>query len=376
MEFLVDFGSVAQSITFAVLGNGDIAGDLEVFEVLANGTASSLGTLTGATTNWSSDSTFTTSSRSGVVRIRVLADTANLSFDWTAILPSTASIQAYSQFTVTGSLVADGETLHHFTVDFGATANTVMVQFSNFVDTGSFDAAFFNPDDLATGGMAAGVIPLTSEVLFLSGQGVTDFLFSLNENSGAAATYDITVDVSVAPGGLSLVESKTFGATRPFQSLFGLAVVGDESPTGAGTITREFNVDFGGTLHTADIWFQCDGPTGVTAELFEISSGGSPVSLSTLAPAGTNAEANVTSSSRTGTVKFRIEITTTGAADVSFAVVFDSTVTVASFGPGGGGGGGGSDSSCSTGTEQGWALLLLAAMSAVAVALRTRRTAL
>ena len=124
MEFLVDFGSVAQSITFAVTGDGNITGDLEVLEVLADGSTSSLGTLSG-TSSWNDDGTFTTSSRSGVVRIRVLADTANMNFDWTAILPSTASVQAYTQISLSGSIPADGFAYTLIGIDFGTTSNSV-----------------------------------------------------------------------------------------------------------------------------------------------------------------------------------------------------------------------------------------------------------
>ncbi|MCA8938116.1 MAG: hypothetical protein KDB68_18200, partial [Planctomycetes bacterium] len=77
-EFMVDFGSVSQAITFVLTGDGSVAGDLEVFEVLANGTTNSLGTVSGATTDWTDDANFTSSSRSGVVRFRVVADTANM----------------------------------------------------------------------------------------------------------------------------------------------------------------------------------------------------------------------------------------------------------------------------------------------------------
>lgn len=367
-EFMVDFGAAPQAITFVLTGDGSVAGDLEVFEVLANGTSNSLGTVSGATTDWTDDANFTSSSRSGVVRFRVVADTANMDFAWTAILPSTVTVQPYTQVHVAGSLAAGENHMHRLQIDFGATTSTVMLQFSDYTETGNFDAAFIDLDELAVNGSTTGFIGLNSEVTFFSGQGVTDILFSLEESNMSTATYDITMEFSVVPGGAALVASQSIGSPASFQSLFNRAVAGDESLTAAGTITREFTADFGGTTHTANLWFQFEGPTGTSAELFEINAAGTPVSLGILNPMGTSAETNLITSARTGVVTFRIEMVSTVAADMDVAVVFDSSVTVSV--PGSGGGGGGDDSGCSTGTDQGGLLLLLAMLCMGFVALR------
>lgn len=370
IEFLVDFGTPAQAITFWVQGEGDITGDLEVFEVLANGSTSSLGTLSG-TGDWGDEGNFTTSSRSGIVRIRVTADTADMGFNWTALLPATATVADYAEFNLTGSLGLDEDKLHRVTLDFGASTNSVFIQFSQFIETDLDGFAILNPNVLATTG-SSGFLG-AEETNYVTGQGLTDIIFLLTADDTSPATYNIIVQISLAPADATAGGSVQFDSPVPFQSFFGRAVRSDESASGATTITREFNVDYGGTTHTADLWFQAGSAASVTVELFEIDAVGTPQSLATLTPNASDEETNVTTSARDGVVTFRVEITTTGAADIGWSIVFDDSVTVASFGPGGGGGGGGDDGGCTTGTGTSNLLGLLAVLALLVVGVRLRR---
>lgn len=370
-EFLLDFGGTAHTATFSLIGEGDVAGTLDVVEVLANGTLSTIGALTGAAAGWDDFTTVTTSSRSGIVRIRIVADTPNLDFKWSVILPTNATGVAYSQLTLSGSLAAGEFRFRRFTVDYGAVATAVMLQFVEFTGAPNIDISFVDMDELAANGSATGVPDLDAVMNLRQYSGVRDFLLVLRETSGTPAAYSAIFQVSAnvaAAGNVAVNELHALTA------LLGRGVSVSQTTPAAETITREFNVDFGPTAHTADVWIQGSITTGNSIELLEVN-GAATTSIVLLTGAGTvDDEDNGTTTSRSGVVRFRVVITTTGASDYSFIAVFSDDVTVALLGGGGGGGGGGGDDGgCSTGqTSSNW-LALLGLLATITLATRVRR---
>lgn len=93
-DLQVDFGTVAQAITFFFQGfslGGD--GTMEVHEVLGGGTENLLQTVTlNSTTGWGEEYNPTTSSRSGSVtlRIKIIATDTNFYF-WQLVVPGTVT---------------------------------------------------------------------------------------------------------------------------------------------------------------------------------------------------------------------------------------------------------------------------------------------
>jgi hypothetical protein len=98
----MDFGPTVQAATFFAHGVSFFDdGAVEVYEILPGGTESLLGTLNLNTgTGWSQENNFTTSARSGNVKLRlkiVTAVSTNAFFAWTVVMPAFVSVQAPPQ---------------------------------------------------------------------------------------------------------------------------------------------------------------------------------------------------------------------------------------------------------------------------------------
>lgn len=375
VEFMVDFGGVAQSIDFWAQAVGSATGQISVNEMLASGAANPLGTaISGAGSSWEDDGNYTSSSRSGVVRFRLTATaTAGMDFRFSVALPSTVTLVAINQLSFTGTLAASGERFHRFQIDFGASATDYSLFLHSFNVTGNIDIQFVDLDELAANGSTTG---FGSQPPFLTQAytGVREFLFIVFEDSGTAgATY--TINLGVATTAASVTGAATPADDDSLQFIFDRAAQRAGTFAATDTVTSEFNVTYDATAHTASYWFQASGDIIGTVELFVVI-GGTPTLLDTHTFAGSaEFELNGVTAAYSGTVRFRVVVTATGAGDVDWVVVFDSTVAVAAIGGGGGGGGGGGDDEggCSTdGGNSPW-LALMAVLAMLALAVRTRR---
>lgn len=372
VEFMVDFGA-SQSIDFWAQGQGDADGSIVVNEIDATGTPDPLGTLSG-TGNWEDDGIFASATRSGVVRFRLTADAASgMDFKFSVVLPSTVTLVAINQLTFTGTLAVDGGRFHRFQIDHGAATTDFSLFLHSFTVTGNINVQFVDLDELAANGSAQS---MDGNPPFLT-QGYTDireYLFVVEEDSGTAgATYTITL--AIATTAASVTGSQAMVDDDSLEILFDRAAQRSADFTAAGDVTSEFNVTFDTTPHTASYWFQAGGTATGTVQLFVvIGSGATLLETHTLTGSG-EVELNGTTSAYSDTMRFMVVVTATGAGDVDWVVVFDSSVAVATIGGGGGGGSGGGDDEggCSTdGGNSPW-LALLAALAAITLALRTRR---
>lgn len=370
-EFLVDFGGVAQTATFAFFGEGSLAGNIDIIEVLANGSASALGSVSGAGADWSDGTNLTTSSRSGIVRFRVECNDADSDFDWTVILPGTVSAIQGAQLNFSGSLSADQERAYLVQLDYGANSTSYTLSIAAATSTGSVDVLLIDLNELAANGSSQAIGSFdASSVQLPVESGLFEFMVLVMEDGSSSATYDFTVEVPVAQSAFVQLGSKTLNEPQSFTNLFDRAVEADVSFSGAGTRTYEFNVDFGAVAHSAEVYLRGDGTGDGPIELFEVTSGGTNSLVASIAGmGGLDDEANGTTGVRTGVVKFRVVVTATGAQDFSFSVVFDDTVAVSLIKKKGDDK---EDDGCSTGTgNTGW-LALLGLLAALGAASRLR----
>ena len=90
----IDFGTTPQAITFWIQGVGFADGEVEVYEVPESGTPTLLGSVSG-TGFWEVDDNFTTSTRTGVVTLRmdIIASAASI-YAWRIVTPGTVAILA------------------------------------------------------------------------------------------------------------------------------------------------------------------------------------------------------------------------------------------------------------------------------------------
>lgn len=374
-EFLVDFGSTPQSIGFWSLGSGGGDGSVAVHEITTSGTPTQLGSSLSGTGSWQDDDQFTTSSRSGLVRIRIVATgaTVDIDYNFSAVFPPSVTVLELTTINLTGTLAASQERLHRLRVDFGGSATQFHTQLMPYTITGNVGFTWVDVNELATNGLTTG---MTTNPYFVTAphSGFQEFVFALEELSGTATgTYDIPIQIALPSSAMTVLGTQVLTGTETFALLFNLAANGEESLTAAGTATREFSADFGGATHTASFWMMGAGSDTATVELFDIS-GSMPVSLGSVSWTGSSDDtANFVTPARTGVVRLRIVVTSAVANDVEWSVVFDRSVNL--FVPGGGGGGGGkkSDSGCSTGDQTGPGLLLMALVSMLALAARIRR---
>lgn len=374
VEVLVDFGTVAHTATFFAQANGSEAGSVVVSEILANGTASVLGTLSGGASNWSDDGNVTTSSRSGLVRLRVTpAGTAlTMDFQFSLFFGNDVSVPALTTVTLSGTLQAGQERFHRLGFNYGSNATTYAVNLISLTETGtgSLSGSIADVNELATNGPAAGIF-FEPTFVTVAHTGTQEFIVVLEEDSLAGpVTYSIVIQVALTA--VTDMGTQLLQGTESFSFLFNIAAEGTDSPTAAATITREFSVDFGSTTHTASVWLRGAGTVTGDVELFDITSG-TPVSLGMVQWTG-NAEddGNFVISARTGVIRMRVEITASAAGDFDWSAVFDRTVNIVT--PGGGGGGDDDDDGgCSTGQGSSNWLALLAGLGLLVVALRLRR---
>lgn len=373
-EFLVDFGAVAQTATFAFFGEGSLAGNIDIIEILANGTGSALGSLSGGTDPWSDGTNLTTSSRTGLVRIRVECNDADSDFDWTVILPGTVSAVQGATLDFTGSLNAGQERMYRIQLDYGVNLTGYTLMVASGVSTGDITVLLINPNELAANGSANAIGSFDNGTVDLPlDTGVFEFFLLVAEDGspGANATYDITLEVAVAQAAFVNDGSKTLNDVQSFTNLFDRGVTADTSFTAAGTRTFEFNVDFGPTTHSAEVFLQGDGSNSGPIELFEVTTGGTTSLIASTSGMGAfDTEDNGTTGVRTGVVRFRVVVTAGGAEDYSFSVVFDDTVAVSLLKKKSDDK---EDDGCSTGTgsNTGW-LALLGLLAALGAASRLR----
>lgn len=374
VEVLVDFGTVAHTATFFAQANGDVAGSVTVSEMLANGTASVLGTLSSASASWNDEANLTTSSRSGVVRLRLTAaGTATaMDFSYSLFFAEDVSVPAQTTISFTGSLAIGQERFHRIGLNYGANATTLGFTLINATVTSNVGFTMVDVNELATNGPALGFFG-NPEVLTASHTGAQEFVFVFSEDSGTmAATYDVELQVALPAASITNLGTQVLAGTESYSLLFNIAAEGSDTLTAAGTVTREFSTDFGATTHTASVWLRGSGNVTGNVELFDITSG-TPVSLGTVSWTGTaEDDANILISARTGVIRMRVVITGSAAGSFDWSAVFDRSVNV--FIPGGGGGDDDDDDGgCSTGQGSSNWLALLAGLGLLVVALRLRR---
>lgn len=373
VEVLVDFGSVAHTATFFAQANGDVAGSVVVSEILANGASTLLGTLSSASTNWNDELNLTTSSRSGVVRLRLTpAGTAvDMDFKFALFFAEDVSVPAQTTITFTGSLAVGQERFHRVGMNYGANTTAFGFTLISATITGNIGFTMVDVNELATNGPAMGFFG-NPEVLTASHSGAQEFVFVFSEDSGTmAATYDVILQVALPAASITNLGTQVLAGSESFNLLFNIAAEGSDTLTAAGTVTREFSTDFGSTTHTASVWLRGSGDVTGDVELFDITSG-TPVSLGTVSWTGpAEDDANFVISARTGVIRMRVVVTGSAAGTFDWSAVFDRSVNV--FIPGGGGGDDDDDGGCSTGQGSSNWLALLAGLGLLVVALRLRR---
>jgi len=374
VEFLVDFGASPQAVTFHLQGEGGASGDISISEITTGGTPSALGTNLTGSGSWNDDANYITSSRSGLVRFRVagIPTSGNMDFTFSAIFPDTVAVQPLTLITVTGTLAANQQRAHRFGINFGGASTAYGVTLVSAITTGSLDFLVVDVNDTAVNGTGAFI----SDPSFVTAAhtGAQDFLIVLGESTGTGvATYTVTMAIALPTASVTSLGTQVFTASDSLMALFNVAAQGtDAHLAGGGTITREFNADFGGTTHTASLWLQGDGDDTASVELFDIS-GAVPLSLGTVSWTGSNSdEINITTPARTGVIRLRIVVTTTVVNSTHWVVMIDRSVNVFLDGSGGGGDDG-DDGGCSTGQGSSNWLALLAGLGLLVVALRLRR---
>lgn len=372
-EFLVNFGAVAQSITFHFFAEASLMGSIDIYEVLANGTLSPIGTLSGATDPWSDSMNVSTSSRSGMVRLHVECSDADSIFDWVVILPGTVSAVQGAQLNFAGNLSADQRRAYLVRLDYGANLTSYVMTLAAATATGTLDVVLVNLNELAANGSTNAIGGFEANTVLLPAQtGVFEFLIFVIEDGSAPATYNFTIEIAVAQAALVNAGTKTINDVQSFTNMFDRGVLADTSFTAAGTRTFEFNVDFGASAHSAEVFLQGEGSNSGPIELFEITSGGTASLVASVAGMGSfGDEDNGTTGVRTGVVRFRVVVTAGGAEDYSFSVIFDDSVAVSLLKKKKDD----SDEGCSTGTSTGMGWLALLGLLASLIAASRLRAA-
>jgi hypothetical protein len=372
VEVLVDFGAVAHTATFFVFVNGDSDGSVTVSEIMPNGAVSALGTLSGTGGNWNDEANLTSSSRSGLVRLRLTASTAvGMQFQYGLFFGADVSVPAQTTITLTGNLAAGHERFHRVGVNFGPNNTAYGMTMLSATTTGSLDFTMVDVNELAVNGPTQGMF-FSPNILTATHMGAQEFVFVLAESSGTApATYTVTIQVALQASALTNLGTQLKTGPQPFSVLFNIAAEGTDTLTAAGTVTREFSADFGPTTHAAYVWLIGSGSVSGQVELFDIS-GASPVSIGLVQWTGANEDsANFLIAARTGVVRMRVVVTGSAAGDFDWSAVFDRTVNI--FVPGSGGGKKKDDGGCSTGHSGSGVLALLAVLATLAAGMRLRR---
>lgn len=373
-EFLVDFGTTPQAVTFFVNGQGDVTGDISVYEVTTAGTGTLLGAPLGGAGTWNDQANYTTSSRSGLVRIRLVGNpgSGTMTGKFTCVFPKTASVQALTTITLAGSLTPGQTRAHRVSMNYGAAST--QYAFAPIVadSTGIIDFSVADVNELAANGPATGTFVDTPGFVPVAHAGVQEFVFLFSEASNTAgATYNLILTVAVPGGSVSALGTQTVVGVSTLETVFNIAVQGRETIAAAGSVTHDFNINFGATTHTANIWISADGADTGTVELFDMSSG-TPVSVGLASWTGASSDdLNVVTAAHTGVIKFRVVLTTAVANDISWTVLADRSSNISLIG---GGGGGGDDGGCSTGQGSNPWLLLVGALSLLALGARLRRS--
>lgn len=372
IEYLVDFGT-GKSIDFWANADGGDDGQVVVSEVLATGALSALGSPLSGTGSWDDNDVFTSSLRSGLVRFRLTATAPlGMDFKFSVLLPSNVTLVAITQLTFTGTLTADQSRFHRFQIIFGSNTTDYSVFLHSYTVTGTIDVQFVDLDELAANGSST-AFATQPPFQTASYTGTREFLFNVIEGSGTVgATY--TINLAVASTAASVTGSQVLADDDSLQFIFNRAAQRKSAFTAAGSVTSEFEVNFGSTAHTAQYWFM-GSADDASFELFEIAADGTAISRELFAvTGGSMTESNGATGSRSGRVRFRVVVAGNAVGDSEWAVVFDSTVTVGAIGSGKKKkGGGGDEGGCSTdGGNNPW-LALMGVLALLALATRLRR---
>ncbi len=367
IEFMVNYGTMSQDTH--VWLQAEATSDATVtLEAIIAGSPVAVDSVSGVGA-FSDESNSMTAMYSGMVRFRLTITATSADVDWTALFGHMTPVAPlpYTQFSGSASDVTPRR--HHLRVDFGA--STIQTVMRVAVTAGSALGTQFtvtDRDSLATVGSGiaygGGSDDLTHyATLFLPAYtGTRDFVVSIEPDGSGSVAYAAVVDVpGVEQTAVSHVAARNDNSG--LEVVFGMAAEADVSLPTADSRVHEFRVDFGATAQIASLWFLADCNASGTVTLAELDVNGNPTTLQTASFGATGPlEYNLTSSSRSGVVRFRVTSTGTVAADFFWVVLFESGFTVLS--PNSGGGDDDEEESCSTGTGQSWWLLLLLALPA------------
>lgn len=251
---------------------------------------------------------------------------------------------AQTSVNVTGNVGDTEEDFYLYNVDFGGASQTIDLTLTIAATSGTSGLAadLVDLEEMCLNGSATGVLSdfdaATGTITIMMSAtytGVVQFALSIaTDSENGPSPYTGTLAASA--GTIAAAGSQTFTIVfETQQTLLGRAQRFLTNPLAGGVITRDFTVNFGAAAHAVTFYAQSVVFGNATFSFYEISAAGAELLLGTLTD---DDEANLTTGSRSGSVRIRVRINATNANPKIWTCVFPGTVTVTGAASSGGGG--------------------------------------
>lgn len=294
------------------------------------------------------------------------------------------SLAAQVTLNISGNVPDDQEDFFLVSINFGSTPQSIALQLDISATSGTagLEVDLIDLEELCVAGEAAGTVEdwdagtglITLNMTTGTYSGIVEFGITVVTDSAGNSPYTGTLTAaSLSAGDLVLTSTQTLD----YSNLEFYARIFDrgarqlrEHAAGAATTTRDIRVDFGAVPQSVQFWVQGIGFGDGSIEVLEVGTGGATTLLDTLTGTGVwSDEGNLTSSTRSGVVTFRIRMITAAAGVSGYTIIMPQTVSVLKNKSGGGGG---DDGGCSTsGSPSAW-LGLLSVLGLMALSMRLR----
>lgn len=297
-----------------------------------------------------------------------------------ALLVAALPLAAQADVAIAGSGNEDSYRVFLVEVDFGATPQALQLDLTLDVVSGNggLYATLTDVDGVAAdaaGGyevdqQALATAQLAFSLTTASHTGVRQVMVAVTTTTSGSTDFDGTLAcATLSAGDMTLVDEVTLGQNyEPVQFVFDREARYAAASQGAA-ITREFDVDFGGTPQAVTFFVQAGALGDGTISVFDVT-GGAVDQLGSETGAGIwESEDNYTTAARDGMVRLRVRIQPTSSGLFVWRLIFPSSVSVV-------GNASANDppkppsksissSGCSTGKGAAWLLLGLPALAAL-----------
>lgn len=294
------------------------------------------------------------------------------------------ALAAQATLNISGDVPDDQEDFFLVSINFGSTPQSIALQLDISATSGTagLEADLLDLEVVCTSGEAAGTVEdwdagtglITLNMTTGTYSGIVEFGITVVTDGTGSSPYSGTLTApSLSAGDLVLTSTQTldYGNLEFYARIFDRGARQlREHAAGAATTTREIRVDFGAVPQSVQFWVQGIGFGDGSIEVLEVGTGGATTLLDTLTGTGVwSDEGNLTSSTRSGVVTFRIRMITAAAGVSGYTILMPQSVTVLKTKSGGGGG---EDGGCSTsGSGSAW-LGLVALLGVLVTGLRVR----